>query len=237
MSALSKLRSLGICIIATVLTLVVAMPAAQAGSPKSKNPRAVYLAMGDSLAFGYQAARVLANLPNPSPTLFDTGYVNVFQFGSNLTSTSGFNANYPGVQTVNLGCPGETSSSLLDATNATTGCTTYPFSIHVNHPGQTQIQKAVAILNANGGKVVPVTIDIGANDVLGLAHKCTTNNVVSLTCVQSGAGAIFAAIRQNLGSALSQIRAVAGYTQIMIVGIYNPLFPAIFQQVYPRPAA
>ena len=186
--------------------------------------------MGDSLAFGYQKAKVIANLPNPSPTLFNTGYVNVFQFGSTLTSSAGFNADYPGVQTVNLGCPGETSSTLLNATNSTTGCTTYPFSIHVNHPGQTQIQKAVAVLDANGGKVVPVTIDIGANDVLGLVDSCTTSGVISLTCVQTGAGATFATVQHNLDSALRQIRAGAGYTQIMVIGIYNPLYPAIFQQ-------
>jgi lysophospholipase L1-like esterase len=192
----------------------------------------VYLAMGDSLAFGYQQAKVVANLPNPSPTLFNTGEVNVFQFGSDLTSSTGFNANYPGVQTVNLGCPGETSTSLLNATNATTGCTTYSHSIHVNHPGLTQIQAAVAVLNAHAGKVVPVTIDIGANDVLALVNHCTTGGVISLSCVQSGAGATFATIEENLGTALSQIRAVAGYTQIMVVGLYNPLYPAVFAQVY-----
>ena len=170
--------------------------------------------------------------------MFNTGYVDVFQFGSDLTNSTGFNANYPGVQTVNLGCPGETSSTLLNATNTTTGCTTYPYSIHVNHPGQTQIQKAVAVVKANGGKVVPVTIDIGANDVLGLVHSCTsTSGIISLSCVQSGASATFATVQQNLNKALSQIRAVAGYTQIMVVGLYNPLYPAIYQQTYAQTIA
>ncbi len=220
-------------IVVVIAALVVGVPAAGAASPpKHKSPRVVYLAMGDSLAFGYQQAKVIANLPNPNPSLFDTGYVDVFQFGSSLTSSTGFNASFPGVQSVNLGCPGETSYTLLAATNATTGCTTYPFSIHVNHPGLTQIQKAVSVLNANGGKVVPVTIDIGANDVLALVHSCTTSNGISLSCVQSGAGATFATVQQNLGSALSQIRGAAGYTQIMVVGLYNPLYPAVFQQTY-----
>ena len=231
MSALSKGSWRGCLIIAAVLAMLAGAASAEAAAPAKPNtPRKVYLALGDSLAFGYQQAKVIANLPNPSPTLFNTGYVNVFQFGSSLTSSTGFNARYPGVQTVNLGCPGETSSTLLNATNSTTGCATYPFSIHVNHPGQTQIQKAVAVLNANGGKVVPVTIDIGANDLLGLVRSCTTNGVISLTCIQSGSTTTFATVQQNLDSALSQIRAVAGYTQIMAVGVYNPLYPAIFQQ-------
>ncbi len=232
MPALSQTHWRGLFIVVAVIALlVVGVPAAGAASPpKHKSPRAVYLAMGDSLAFGYQQAKVNANLPDPNPSLFDTGYVDVFQFGSSLTSSTGFNAGFPGVRTVNLGCPGETSSTLLTATNATTGCTTYPFSIHVNHPGLTQIQEAVAVLNANGGKVVPVTIDIGANDVLALVHSCTTNSVISLSCVQTGAGATFATIQQNLDRTLSRIRGVAGYTQIMVVGLYNPLYPAVFQQ-------
>ena len=234
MSVVSQPRWRGFLIIAAVVALLLmgAASADAAAPPKPKAPRKVYLALGDSLAFGYQEAKVLANLPNPSPTLFNTGYVNVFQFGSTLTSSAGFNAAYPGVQSVNLGCPGETSTTLLNATNSTTGCTTYPFAIHVNHPGQTQIQKAVAVLNANGGKVVPVTIDIGANDVLGLVHSCTTDSVISLTCVQNGAGATFATVQQNLDSALGQIRAVAGYTQIMVIGLYNPLYPAIYEQTF-----
>lgn len=231
MSARSTASWRGVLIIVAVLAMLAGAATAEAAAPpKPKAPRKVYLALGDSLAFGYQQAKVLANLPNPSPTLFNTGYVDVFQYGSSLTSSTGFNASYSGVQTVNLGCPGETSSTLLNATNSTTGCTTYPFPIHVNHPAQTQIQKAVAVLNANGGKVVPVTIDIGANDLLALVHSCTTNGVISLTCVETGSTTTFATVQQNLDSALSQIRAVAGYTQIMVVGLYNPLYPAIFQQ-------
>ena len=85
MSVLSQLRWRRFCIIAAVLAVFVGVPAAQAASPKPKPPRKVYLAMGDSLAFGYQQAKVIANLPNPSPSLFNTGYVDVFQFGSDST--------------------------------------------------------------------------------------------------------------------------------------------------------
>lgn len=129
MSAVSYSRSRIACILAVLVTVVAAAPAAQARGPKFKKPRGVYLALGDSLAFGYQEAKELAGLPNPSPSLFDTGYVDDF--------AAGFGATYPGVETVNLGCPGETTDTLISATNATTGCTTYPFGIHVNHRGMT----------------------------------------------------------------------------------------------------
>ena len=66
MSVLSQLRWRRFCIIAAVLAVFVGVPAAQAASPKPKPPRKVYLAMGDSLAFGYQEAKVIANLPIPA---------------------------------------------------------------------------------------------------------------------------------------------------------------------------
>jgi hypothetical protein len=86
MSAVSHPRWRGFLIVAIVVALlfVGAATADAAAPPKPKDPRKVYLALGDSLAFGYQKAKVIANLPNPSPTLFNTGYVNVFQFGSTL---------------------------------------------------------------------------------------------------------------------------------------------------------
>lgn len=227
MSHASRPRLRGLCLIATLFALLVAAPMAQAhNGPIFKTPKknGVYLAMGDSLAFGYQQAKVLAGLPNPDPATFNTGYVDVF--GAAITAT------YPTVTTTNLGCPGETSDTLLNATNATTGCTTYPFGIHENHPNQTQMRAALKVLRQNEDKVVPVTIGIGANDVLGLVRNtCTTAGVIDLGCVQANAPATFLTIQSNLDKALRKIRDEAERTEILVVGLYNPLYPAIFQQV------
>src|SRR5204863_2011412 len=100
-------------------------------------------------------------------------------------------------------CPGETSSTLINATNSTTGCTTYnapaeargqPLPIHVDHPGKTQLQAAVDVLQSVGKRVSPITIDIGANDILGAVNGCTSgtppNTVISLSCVQAAAPAV-----------------------------------------------
>src|SRR3989440_12894543 len=72
-------------VIAAVLTLVgLAAPASAAQG------RTQYLALGDSLAFGYQPSGV-----------FDQGYVQQLH------------AMHPDLTLTNLGCPGETSQTLV----------------------------------------------------------------------------------------------------------------------------
>jgi hypothetical protein len=58
---------------------------------------------------------------------------------------------HPGLQLVKLGCPGETTSTMIDG-----GVCRYR--------GGSQLAAAVAFLRAHRGRVFLVTIDIGAND-------------------------------------------------------------------------
>ncbi len=103
-------------------------------------PKQHYLALGDSLAFGVQP-----NCIPPFPTLCTHGYVNdLFQILQD-EGTKDF---------TNFGCPGETSTTLINGP-----C---PFG----PPGFVQLNFALAFLQANPGKVSPVTLDIGSNDVL-----------------------------------------------------------------------
>lgn len=97
-----------------------------------------YLALGDSLAFGFQ--------PNGD---FTHGYVDdLFQI-----------LQQEGVKTVaNMGCPGETSVTFIQG-----GC---PSATHHFQYTGPQLTAAVDFLKANPGKVSLVTLDIGANDVL-----------------------------------------------------------------------
>jgi lysophospholipase L1-like esterase len=127
------------------LTLALAfVPAALAASHTARGalavqgPRAFYMAIGDSLAFGYQ------------PDLnWDDGYSN--SFFSNLKTH--------GVQDYdNLACPGETTATMIGG-----GC---PFSLLRKFPYVgPQLQAAVAYLHHHAGQVSPVTLDIGANDL------------------------------------------------------------------------
>ena len=125
-------------------------------------PKQHYLALGDSLAFGYQ--------PNRD---FTHGYVNdLFQILQNEGTKD----------VTNYGCPGETSSTFING-----GCPYAP------QGAPAQLAAAVAFLQQNAGKVSPVTLDIGANDVLG-------PNIDVSTCVVnvSGFNADLAILDTNL---------------------------------------
>jgi lysophospholipase L1-like esterase len=93
------------CMVGIALALLVASPAGAAPPPKHNPPKSIYLALGDSLAFGYQQARFIQDLPTEDPAAFNTGYVD--DFARALRTIK------PNIQTVNLGCPGETTDSLL----------------------------------------------------------------------------------------------------------------------------
>lgn len=100
-------------------------------------PKQHYLALGDSLAFGFQ--------PNGD---FTHGYVpDLFQILQN-----------EGTKDVkDLGCPGESSTTFING-----GCT----APGAPPPPYTQLGAALTYLQANAGKVSPVTLAIGADDLL-----------------------------------------------------------------------
>ncbi|OLB81999.1 MAG: hypothetical protein AUI14_01415 [Actinobacteria bacterium 13_2_20CM_2_71_6] len=85
------LRRIACVIATTVVAIGVLATPASANDGQHRTPQ--YLALGDSLAFGYQPTRV-----------FDQGYVN--QLYASL------HAKQPRLALTNLGCPGETSRSL-----------------------------------------------------------------------------------------------------------------------------
>ncbi len=64
--------------------------------PVYRPPQSYYLALGDSITYGFQPDKAGAR-----PSAFDTGYVDVF--AARLRKLS------PKIQVVNYGCPGETT--------------------------------------------------------------------------------------------------------------------------------
>jgi lysophospholipase L1-like esterase len=158
-----------------------------------------YVALGDSLAQGVQPAT--PPLP-PGVTLgqsieTDAGYANDLyahyrrEFGRALTL-------------VKLGCPGETSTSML--TGAGSPC---PYR------QGSQLAAALAFIAAHRSQVALITIDIGANDIDG----CATATTISQPCVTEG----FAAVAHNLPLILGALRKAAG-RGIVIAGmnLYDP---------------
>jgi lysophospholipase L1-like esterase len=183
-----------------IALVIVVMGGAQSASasppPKHNPPKSIYLALGDSLAFGYQQAKFNANLPTEDPAVYNTGFVD--DFAAKLRATD------PKIETINVSCPGETTSSLLGLAPCPYNLA---FRLHDEYSGP-QIDAALAVLRAHPGQVSPVTIDIGANDLLrGVSNLQQT----------------FALVQQNLGAILARIRDAAPYTEIIVVGLYNPL--------------
>jgi lysophospholipase L1-like esterase len=177
---------------AAVLCWLLAAPAAQATPPPKHNPpKSIYLALGDSSAFGFQLARFIQNLPTEDPAAFNTGYVD--NFARDLRAIK------PRSQTVNLGCPDETTDSLLGLEPCTYRLLGFP--LHTDYSGS-QIDAALDVLRAHPGQVSPITIDIGGADL--------------------GRGRSLDHIEGNLSRILARLRQAAPYSEIIVLGYYNP---------------
>jgi lysophospholipase L1-like esterase len=118
-------------------------------------PPSYYLALGDSLAAGYQ--------PVGSR---DDGYVpRVYR---ELASQ------VPNTRLVNLSCDGATTATLLSGG----GACTYP-------SGDSQLAAAEKFLHSHGDKVMLVTIDIGGNDVNRCAAGGTIDAACAAAAIQT----------------------------------------------------
>lgn len=98
-----------------------------------------YLALGDSLAFGYQ--------PNLT---WSQGYAPQWYSDLQKHGSKSF---------TNYGCNGETSATFVNG-----GCP-YAYALH-NYYFGSQLNAALSFLKNHAGQVSPVSLDIGANDLL-----------------------------------------------------------------------
>ena len=168
-----------------------------------------YLALGDSLAFGYSAAKFKELEPEENPADYNTGYVDDFAHLLKLGN--------PKLEVVNDGCPGETTESFIK------GPCEYQLAYRLHHPyvgGPTssQLSDALTYLQANPN-TNPITLDIGANDALGvIEHTCEKK----VECVIKEAPALFAHIAANLGLILTDLRGADPHATIIVLGLYNP---------------
>lgn len=200
-------RSLGTALVALIAAVVLLAPAPGAGA---RQPQRSYLALGDSLAFGYQQAKFEELFPNESPAAFDTGYVD--DFGRFLLKT------HRDESIVNDGCPGETTVSFIAGP-----CEYQHEGLPLHHPyvggpSSSQLSDALAYLKANPGTVSPITLDIGANDALAVIHGCN----MQAACVAEHSPALFALIAHNLGTILADLRGADPQAKIVVLGLYNP---------------
>jgi lysophospholipase L1-like esterase len=181
-SAGSRGRLIGCCIALALAAsaLVLAPSAGAAVTHETKT----YLALGDSLAFGYTAVKHTENAPGDSPAYFEEGYADFFAKKARTNKVT----DNKGLVLVNDGCPGETTDSFegegvniglgtncnYQALFATFGPGTPGGPLHNPYPGKSQ--KANMLLNLAGGSpkhpIAAVTLNIGANDELAGVSKC-----------------------------------------------------------------
>ena len=155
-------------------------------------PATYYLALGDSLAQGVQ--------PNAA------GFSVVTGDGYPDQVYAALHPSRPGLKLVKLGCPGETTASMING-----GICPYQ--------GGSQLAAAVAFLQAHRGRVLLVTLDIGANDPehcggepsLSQLAKCAVKDVPAAV--------------GHLGTITTRLKAAAG-PSVRIVGM-NYYLPAL----------
>ena len=149
-----------------------------------------YLALGDSVAFGYTP---LAQTPGDLKEYH--GYPEIVSKGADL-------------KVANASCFGESAAHFLSVVAPDTGCQAWRavFPLFAEYSG-TQMDYALDYLKASK-KVELVTIDIGINDLGVLLGACGGN----AACFTANLPAALATYGANLTTILSRIRFEAGYT-------------------------
>ena len=200
----------------TALVLATMAACAGAASAKRKSPPPVtpgsrYLALGDSVTFGYMEPTVV-----PAPNYHDAaafpGYPELV--GKNLR-----------LKVANAACSGETSSSLINPNAQSNGCENSPghpgtgyrtqFPLHVKYKGS-QLAFALSYLKAHRN-VSLVSLMIGANDFF-VCQETTSDACASA----SEEKATVKKVTANIRHILSSIRKKAHYRgQIAIVNYYS----------------
>ena len=167
----------------------------------SRGPRgpSTYLALGDSIAFGFNPL-LLAD-PAVEPSAF-VGYPEHLDDDDDRLR--------------NASCPGETSASFRSSTAPDNGCRDFKtaFGLHVDYDG-TQLEYAVGHLATNRTSLV--TFAIGANDLLMVLSACAGD----AGCALAQLPATLQQVGGNAATSLGTIRA-AGYTGRLVVLSYYP---------------
>jgi lysophospholipase L1-like esterase len=197
------------------LTLLAALaltaaPAAGAVRKPAFTPGARYLALGDSVTFGYEEATV-----TPAP--------NYRKASSFVGFPEQIGRTFHGVVT-NASCPGETSASLINPKAQSNGCENLPggrsggyrtlFPLHVRYSGS-QLGYALRYLRAHRSTKL-VSLMIGANDLF-LCQETAKDHCLSPAEQQ----AVFTNVASNVRRILRNIRRDGYRGQIVLVNYYS----------------
>jgi lysophospholipase L1-like esterase len=176
------------------IAAVVAVTGCSGSVPSHRVPESVaeptyYLALGDSLSRGVQ--------PDAAGTSVETRYGYPDQVYAALRPS------HPTLRLVKLGCPGETTSTMINS-----GICRYQ--------GGSQLAAAVAFLHAHRGRVLLLTIDIGANDPEHCGSQPSLSQLAS--CAVTGVpGAV-----TNLNTIMISLKAAAPGVRMVGMNYYLP---------------
>jgi lysophospholipase L1-like esterase len=190
-----------------------------------------YLALGDSVAFGFNPLLFppFAPIPPvPTPAQF-TGYPESVAQVEHLLQSK---------KEVNAACPGETSGSFITGAMPDNGCHGLgpqgqpPFKatigLHTNYTGS-QLDFAVSQLSGNK-HIDLVTLSIGGNDLLLVEEVCSLQPPAAFpTCVNTLLPGVLQSYEVNLMSILAAIRANYKGT-LVLVNNYSPSADPLFMQ-------
>jgi lysophospholipase L1-like esterase len=203
-------RLIGIGLAGAAAVAAGSLPAlpASATTVAGSAANGTYLALGDSVAFGYVPPQ---RVPPPD-----------YQDAQSFVGYPEDVAHALRIRVWNASCPGETTGSMLVAGAPSNGCENSPGSptgyrtqhpLHVHYRG-TQMEYALKYLAVHRHTRL-VTIGIGANDVF-LCQTTTADHCASAAELQ----AVLKQIRANLTAIYTQIRDVARYRGPLVALTY-----------------
>jgi lysophospholipase L1-like esterase len=187
-------------IMAAALLLALLPVAHPATATTSVGPRTFYLALGDSLAWSYQPNWDIVHGYAEDLYLHLLRRATFFPLPPQGTFVE-----------VNMACSGETAATFI-----TGGC---PLARFKKYPyAGPQLAAALTFIRQHRGRVSPVTIDIGANDLLPLVNSSTC--AVPAPAIITQALATFDA---HFSSILAQLRtALQGTGDLVTMNYYFP---------------
>jgi lysophospholipase L1-like esterase len=179
-------------LLGSAVAVALALPGAAAVGAEAPRPQSYYLALGDSIAYGF-----LPTKPSAGPAAL-SGYVG--PFAARLRTLS------PSIEVVNYGCPGEST-----VTFSRGRCPTLAGGVRLHDAFRgTQLQAALAFLRAHPGEVSPITLTLWGNDVFPLSARGRK------------APKAIASLGARLDSILKQLRRAAPSAEIIVTGAWNP---------------
>ena len=187
-------------LVAAIVPLAVALTLLVGGGAASGDPGHPYLALGDSVSFGY-ITQAGFEYRNPDNFVGFPAYVGL-ALGQTPTNAS---------------CPGETTAGFISATGADNGCRPYKanFPLHTSYTG-TQLSFAKAFLDAHPNTKL-VTVQLGANDAFILEAQCANDP----TCIAAGLPGLLATVGANMDEIFKAIEGSHFHGRLIVVNYYS----------------